>query len=77
MELGSIERGTRSGVSYDPLSTDFVFRMAGAAIDLVDYGNGEYRAKIEGAFVRIKKLTAADQSRDQIPFRTEHCLPSR
>lgn len=60
LELGSIERGTRSGVSYDPLSTDFVFRMAGAAIDLVDYGNGEYRAKIEGAFVRIKKLTAAD-----------------
>jgi len=60
LELGSVERGTRSGVSYDPLSTDFVFRVAGAAVDLVDYSSGEYRAKIEGAFFRIKKLTAAD-----------------
>lgn len=59
LEVGAIERSTRNGVKYDDTDT-YLFRMAGATIELVSIGviNGvpEYRAKIEGAFNRFKKL---------------------
>jgi RHS repeat-associated protein len=58
LEAGAIERGTKWGVCYS--CDDYLFRMAGATIDLVNIGNGEYRAKIEGAFSRIRRFTATD-----------------
>ena len=58
LELGAVERQTRFGLNYS--GDDYSFRLNGAASDLVAIGSGEYRAKIEGGFTRLRKLTAAD-----------------
>ncbi|HAK58991.1 MAG TPA: hypothetical protein DCO77_01240, partial [Nitrospiraceae bacterium] len=58
LEVGSIERRTKFGVDYD--ADDFVLRMSGATIDLINIGNDEYGARIEGGFYRIKKLSSTD-----------------
>lgn len=58
LEVGAIERGVKFGVDYG--GDVYLFRMAGATIDLVNVGNEEYRAKIENAFSRIKRLPASD-----------------
>jgi RHS repeat-associated protein len=58
LEAGAIERGTKWGVCYS--CDDYLFRMAGATIDLVNVAPSEYRAKIEGAFSRIRKITGTD-----------------
>ena len=58
LEMGGIERQTRFGLNYS--GDDYTFRMSGNSGDLVNIGNGEYHAKIEGGFSRIKKLTATD-----------------
>src|SRR5207253_2214009 len=58
LEVGAIQRQTRFGVNYS--GDDYTFRLAGVSTDLVSIGSGEYRAKIEGGFSRIKKLTAGD-----------------
>jgi len=53
LDMGSIQRNTKSGVpKYD--STDsFLVNMGGANAELVDIGSGEYRAKQEGAFFKF------------------------
>jgi RHS repeat-associated protein len=58
LEVGAIERQTRFGVNYT--GDEYTFRLSGATTDLVSIGSGEYRAKIEGGFSRVRKLTAAD-----------------
>lgn len=58
LEVGAIERSTQHSVNYT--GDDYAFRMVGSTVDLVNVGSGEYRAKIEEAFTRLKKLTAAD-----------------
>src|SRR3989441_764446 len=58
LEVGAIQRQTRFGVNYS--GDDYSFRLAGVSTDLVSIGSGEYRAKIEGGFSRVKKLTAGD-----------------
>src|SRR5438128_1901236 len=58
LEVGAIQRQTRFGVNYS--GDDYTFRLAGVSTDLVSIGSGEYRAKIEGGFSRVKKLTAGD-----------------
>src|SRR3989441_11238385 len=58
LEVGAIQRQTRFGVDYS--GDDYTFRLAGVSTDLVSIGSGEYRAKIEGGFSRVKKLTAGD-----------------
>lgn len=60
LEAGAIERSNKFGVDY--MGDDYVFRMAGASVDLVNFppGSNEYRAKIEGGFNRFRKLTAGD-----------------
>ncbi|MBX3339700.1 MAG: VCBS repeat-containing protein [Nitrospira sp.] len=59
LELGSIERQTRFGVDYS--KDDYTVQMSGVTSDLVPAPapapSGEYRAKLEGAFFRIKKTT--------------------
>ena len=55
LEVGAIERNTKNGVNYS--GSDYVLRMAGAAVDLVSIGGNEYRAKIEGAFYRVQKTS--------------------
>lgn len=52
-ELGNIQRNTKKGVpKYDNTDT-FIAFFGGASMELVDIGNGEYRAKIEGAFLKF------------------------
>jgi len=58
LEVGAIQRQTRFGVSYS--GDDYTFRLASVSTDLVSIGSGEYRAKIEGGFSRVKQLTAGD-----------------
>ena len=58
LEKGVIERQTKFGVDYS--GDDYVFRLSGINVELVNIGNDEYRAKVEGGFTRIKKLTATD-----------------
>ena len=58
LEKGVIERQTKFGVDYS--GDDYVFRLSGINVELVNIGNDEYRAKVEGGFTRVKKLTATD-----------------
>ncbi len=58
LEVGAIQRQTRFGLNYS--GDDYTFRLAGVSTDMVSIGSGEYRAKIEGGFSRVKKLTAGD-----------------
>lgn len=60
LEVGAIVRSTKNGVTYDDTKDTFLLRLPGASMDLVNIGGGEYRAKIEGSFNRIKKLISAD-----------------
>jgi len=58
LEMGAIERQTRFGINYS--GDDYTFRLSGNSGDLTNIGSGEYRAKIEGGFSRVRKLTASD-----------------
>ena len=58
LEKGVIDRQTKFGVDYS--GDDYVFRLSGINVEMVNIGNNEYRAKVEGGFTRIKKLTAPD-----------------
>jgi len=60
LELGDIERNTRFGIDYQ--ADSYVYHSASGIIDLVSIGNDEYRAKIEGAFNRFRKVTIDDGS---------------
>jgi|GEM_PF-2823229 len=52
LEMGSIERSTKGGVNYD--ASDFLLRGPGGVTELVNLpGTSEYRAKIEGNFIRF------------------------
>jgi hypothetical protein len=53
LQVGAIERNTKFGVNYD--GDAYVLRLAGSTMDLVYVGGNDYRAKIEGSFVRIRK----------------------
>ncbi len=65
LEMGTIERQTRWGVLYSPTTTEeqagkvYTIRVNGMSSDLVQdsVDPNLYRAKIEGGFFRIKKLT--------------------
>ncbi|MDO8663129.1 MAG: SpvB/TcaC N-terminal domain-containing protein [Candidatus Omnitrophota bacterium] len=53
LELGSIERSTKKGApKYDSTDT-FVFNSGGSNSELVSIGNNEYRANLEGAFMKF------------------------
>ncbi len=58
LEKGVIERQTKHGVDYS--GDDYVFRLSGINVELVNVGTDEYRAKIEGGFTKVEKLTAID-----------------
>ena len=58
LEKGVIERQTKFGVDY--AGDDYVFRLSGINVELVNVGNDEYRAKVEGGFTRVQKLSASD-----------------
>jgi RHS repeat-associated protein len=60
LEVGAIERSLKSGVSYT--GDNYILRIAGGTMDLVNIGDNEYRAKIEGAFYRIVKTPNTDGS---------------
>ena len=56
LELGSIQRSTKRGVpEYDNTDT-FVLVQQGSTQELVSTTGNEYRAKIEGAFMRLEYL---------------------
>ncbi len=52
LDVGAIERETRFGVDYN--GDDYSFRVSGNTGDLVAIGNGEYGAKIEDGFSRVR-----------------------
>ena len=56
--VDSIERNTRFGVNYG--ADDYVMRKSDSVSEVISIGNSDYRAKIEGNFNRIVKLTASD-----------------
>ena len=58
LNLGAIERRSKAGVDFG--ADDYVLRDAGSAVDLVNVGGGQYQAKYESAFRRIRKLSATD-----------------
>lgn len=65
LELGSIQRQTKQGVpKYDETDT-FVANLSGATIELVSIGNGEYRAKQEGAFFKFSFNGVSWQVKDK------------
>lgn len=57
LEPGAIVRSLKGGVNYS--GDEYALRFGGSTIDLVNINRttGEYRAKMEGSFNRIKKLT--------------------
>ncbi|MBL7130493.1 MAG: VCBS repeat-containing protein [Candidatus Omnitrophica bacterium] len=57
LELGSIQRSTKRGVpTYDDSQDTFVLVQNGSTQELVSTTGNEYRAKIEGAFMRFEYL---------------------
>jgi RHS repeat-associated protein len=71
LDLGYIQRETKHGVpvawsngsaqaAYDD-GKGFVFFLNGHSADLVSVGNSEYRAEIEGGFLRFVLQTGANQ----------------
>ena len=58
LEKGVIDRQTKPDLDY--AGDDYVFRLSGINVDLVNVGNSTYRAKIEDGFTRVEKLTASD-----------------
>lgn len=60
LEVGSIERNIRRGVVYGGEDEEFVLRLNGSTQELVHIGDensNEYQLKIEGGFLRIRKIT--------------------
>ena len=53
LELGAIERSTKKGVPKYNSSDTFVFTSSGSSSELVNIGGQEYRAKIEGGFMKF------------------------
>ncbi len=64
LDIGAIERSTRDGVDY--LADDYVLRLAGSSIELVNIGSNIYQAKIEGSFLRIKKNANSWEVTDKV-----------
>lgn len=54
LELGAIQRSTKKGTPKYDSSDTLVFTGSGSQQELVSIGAGEYRPKIEGAFMKIK-----------------------
>ncbi|HQR15828.1 MAG TPA: SpvB/TcaC N-terminal domain-containing protein [Nitrospira sp.] len=67
LEMGSIERQTRFGVDYS--KNDYSIQMSGISTDLVNASppasSDQYVAKLEGAFLRIRKLSAGFEVTDK------------
>ncbi|MDD5355895.1 MAG: SpvB/TcaC N-terminal domain-containing protein, partial [Candidatus Omnitrophica bacterium] len=54
LELGCIERSTKNGVpAYNNSQDTFIFKSGGSTTELVNIGGNEYRAKIEGSFMKF------------------------
>ena len=58
LDKGVIDRQTKFGLNYS--GDDYIFRLAGINVELVNTGTDEYRAKVEGRFTRVQKKTASD-----------------
>ncbi len=58
LEKSVIERQTKFGLNYS--GDEYIFRLSGINVELVNVGSNQYRAKIEGSFTRVQKLTASD-----------------
>ncbi|MFZ5875343.1 MAG: toxin TcdB middle/N-terminal domain-containing protein [Nitrospirota bacterium] len=52
LEMGAVERRNKSGLNY--AGDDYTLRISGATIDLINIGSGEYRAKVESGFLRVR-----------------------
>jgi RHS repeat-associated protein len=61
LELGSIQRSTKRGVpTYNNSQDTFVLAQQGSTQELVPIGGNQYRAKIEGAFMKFELISNSD-----------------
>jgi hypothetical protein len=60
LSTNSIERRQKDGLHYD--GDDYVLRAGGSAVDLVKIAPGEYRAKFESTFQRIRQFISGDNA---------------
>lgn len=55
IDLGHIERSTKNGFPKYDASDTFLASLGGSASELVAAGGGEYRARVEGGFLKFKQ----------------------
>lgn len=55
LEVGSIQRNLKN---LDYGSDNYQLKIGGATADIISIGEGEYRYKIEGEFLRIQRVTS-------------------
>ncbi|MBK8574581.1 MAG: VCBS repeat-containing protein [Elusimicrobia bacterium] len=60
LSVGAIFRSTKDGLPKYTDTDTFMFSQGGQTHELVPVGNGEYRVQIEGAFVKIKKISGSE-----------------
>lgn len=65
LDLGSIQRSTKRGVPRYDAGDSFVADIGGSNMELVDIGNGEYRTKQEGAFLKFSFSGSSWQVKDK------------
>ncbi len=54
LEKSVIERQTKDGLDYN--GDDYVFRLSGINVELINTTGNEYYSKIEGSFTKVEKL---------------------
>ncbi len=54
LEKSVIERQTKDGLDYN--GGDYVFRLSGINVELINTTGNEYYSKIEGSFTKVEKL---------------------
>jgi RHS repeat-associated protein len=60
LSVGAIFRSTKGGLPKYTDADTFLLSQGGQTQELVPIGNGEYRAQIEGAFFKIKKISNSE-----------------
>ena len=65
LELGNIQRNTKRGAPKYDNTDSFIAFFGGASMELADLGGGEYRAKIEGGFLKFTYDGASWQVKDK------------
>lgn len=60
LSVGAIYRSTKTGLPKYSDADTFIYSYGGQTDELVPIGNGEFRAQIEGSFVKIKMISKSE-----------------